>query len=110
MEIALVPCPSCQFQTQPDWYFCPNCAKELREKPPVISVGKQIFMYLVSFFLTPLGLGWGIKYIKFKDQKTKTIGIICIVLTALSLIFMVMSVKSFIDQYGKMLNNLIPSY
>ena len=100
-------CPVCKFQIQPDWFFCPNCAKELREKPPVISAGRQIFIYFISFFFTPLGLGWGLKYVKYKDRKTKIIGMVCIVLTVLSFVFMIMSLKSFIEQYGKMLNNLV---
>lgn len=109
MENSLL-CPACQFKIQSDWFFCPNCAKELKEKPPIITIGRQIFMYLVSFFLTPLGLGWGLKYVKYKDPKTKIIGIVCIALTILSFIFMIISLKSFIEQYGKMLNNFVPSY
>jgi len=103
-------CPACQCKIQADWFFCPNCAKELKEKPPVISAGKQIFMYTVSFFLTPLGLGWGIKYVKYKDRKTKIIGVICIVLTALSFIFMIMSLKSFVEQYAKIIEKFVPNY
>lgn len=103
-------CPACQFKTQSDWFFCPNCAKELKEKIPVISISKQILIYSVSFFLSPLGLGWGLKYVRFKDRKIKTIGIISIVLTVLSIILMIGAFKSFIDQYAKILNNLVPSY
>ena len=103
-------CPVCQFKIQSDWFFCPNCGKGLKEKPLVISIGKQIIIYLVSFFLTPLGLGWGLKYVRSTDKKVKTIGIISIVLTVLSIILISMVFKSFIDQYSKVLNNLVPSY
>ena len=103
-------CPACQFKIQSDWFFCPNCAKVLKEKMPVISVPKQILIYLVSFFLAPLGLGWGLKYIRSKDSKIKTIGIISIVLTILSLVLIVVVFKNFIDQYAKILNNLAPIY
>jgi hypothetical protein len=103
-------CPVCQFKIQSDWFFCPNCAKELKEKIPEISIGKQILIYSVSFFLSPLGLGWGLKYVRSNDNKTKTIGIISIVLTVLSIILMSIAFKSFIDQYSKILNNLVPSY
>jgi hypothetical protein len=101
-------CPSCKYKIQSDWYFCPNCTKQLKEKVPVISIPKQILIYLVSFFLSPLGLAWGLKYIRFKDKKIKIIGIISIVLTILSLILMIGVFKSFIDQYMKMLNNINP--
>lgn len=103
-------CPTCQYKTLPDWYFCPNCGKNLKEAPLDVSIGKQILIYSVSFFLTPLGLGWGLKYVKSKDNKIKTIGIISIVLTVISIIFMMIASKSFIDQYTKMLNNIVPSY
>lgn len=103
-------CPACQYKIQADWFFCPNCAKELKEKIPEISLGKQILIYAVSFFLTPLGLGWGLKYVKSADKKIRMIGIISIVLTVLSMILMIISAKGFIDQYAKLLNNLVPSY
>ena len=103
-------CPICQFKIQSDWFFCPNCGKNLKEKPPIISIGKQIIIYLVSFFLTPLGLGWGLKYVKSTDKKVKTIGIISIILTVLSIILVSMVFKGFIDQYSKILNNIVPSY
>lgn len=103
-------CPACQFKTQNDWFFCPNCAKELKEKIPVISIPKQILIYSVSFFLSPLGLGWGLKYVRSKDNKIKIIGIISIVLTVLSIILMAFAFKNFIDQYSKIFNNIVPSY
>lgn len=103
-------CPACRFKIQSDWFFCPNCAKELKEKITVVSIPKQILIYFVSFFLSPLGLGWGLRYVRSKDSKIKTIGLISIVLTVLSIILMVGVLKSFTDQYTKILNNLIPSY
>lgn len=103
-------CPTCKFKTQSDWFFCPNCARVLKEKVPEISISKQALIYFVSFFLTPLGLGWGLKYIRSTDQKIKTIGIISIVLTVLSIILMIFVFKGFIDQYAKLLNNIVPSY
>lgn len=103
-------CPSCQYKIQPDWFFCPNCAHELREKPPVISIFKQFWIYFVSFFFSPLGLVWGFKYVKYKDPKTKMIGIIAIVLNLIAIIILFYSLKKFTEQYSNILNNLVPSY
>ena len=103
-------CPACKYQTQSDWFFCPNCAKELKEKVPVISILKQIWIYLVSFFFSPLGLIWGIKYIRSQDKKVKTIGIIAISLNVIAIILMLSTLKNFIEQYAKILNNIVPSY
>ena len=103
-------CPTCHYIIMNEWYFCPNCGKNLKEAPLDVSIGKQILIYLVSFFLAPLGLGWGLKYVKSKDSKIKTIGIVSIVLTVASIILMIIASKSFIDQYAKMLNNIVTSY
>ncbi len=103
-------CPVCQFKIQEDWFFCPNCGRNLKEKVPKISIAKQILIYFVSFFLTPLGLGWGLKYVKSTDKQVKTIGIISITLTVLSIILISMAFKGFIDQYIKLINNIVPSY
>ncbi|MFA6533261.1 MAG: hypothetical protein WCT22_04680, partial [Patescibacteria group bacterium] len=99
-----------QFKIQSDWFFCPNCSKELKEKVPEVSIAKQILIYFVSFFLAPLGLGWGLKYVRSTDNKVKTIGIISIALTVLSIVLISMVFKGFIDQYTKLLNNIVPSY
>lgn len=103
-------CPVCQFKIQGDWFFCPNCSKTLKEKALEITFSKQILIYFVSFFLAPLGLGWGLKYVRSADKKVKTVGIISIVLTVLSIILISMVFKGFIDQYSKFLNNIVPSY
>lgn len=89
-----------------DWYFCPNCGKVLKDKVPVITISKQIIIYLVSFFLAPLGLGWGFKYVRSKDTKVRIIGIISILLTAASIILMFVVFNSYLDKYSKMLNNM----
>ena len=103
-------CSFCKFNIQNDWFFCPNCGKQLKEKEITITTSKQILIYFVSFFLAPLGLGWGLKYIRSKDNKIRTVGIISIVLTVLSIIMLIFATKSFIDQYIKLLNNLVPTY
>ena len=103
-------CPVCRFKVQNDWFFCPNCAKVLKEKTLVVSIPKQILIYLVSFFLSPLGLAWGLNYVRSQDKKVKTVGIISIVLTILSIVLVIIVSKNFIDQYAKLLDNLVPSY
>lgn len=99
-------CPSCEAEIQPSWYFCPNCGKQLKEAPIVISIPKQILIYFVSFFFSPLGLGWGLKYIRYKDRRVKIVGIISIVLTIIAIILMIGVFKYFMDQYSTMLNGL----
>lgn len=100
-------CPACNFEINPEWYFCPNCGKQLREAPITITIPKQILIYFVSFFLAPLGLGWGLKYIRHSDPRIRTIGIISIILTVFSIILMISSFKYFMDEYSKTLNGLM---
>lgn len=89
----LVPslCPMCHQAVLPEFYFCPNCGKNLREKPLSTSLSSQISIYLLSIVTPPLcfltiGYWHGMKYLKSKDPKAKEIGIISIVLMTLSTI------------------------
>lgn len=77
-------CQSCHFPIADNFYFCPNCGKKIHEPP--ITIAKQISVYAISLLLPPLGLWPGIKYVLQKDEKTKTVGIIAIILTVISTI------------------------
>ena len=79
-------CEVCHTPLQETWYFCPNCGKKIKEAPPSTSLSKQIGVYALSFFLPPLGLWPGFRYLHRTDQKSKTIGMIAIALTVISLI------------------------
>ena len=102
----LTTCLTCKFQISSEWFFCPNCGKQLKEKVPPLTVWKQILIYLVSFFLPPLGLGWGFKYIRSKNLKVKMVGYVAILLTVASIWITISVFKSFVDQYSEVLNNL----
>lgn len=78
-------CSKCHLQVLPVFYFCPNCGRSLRSKPMSMSVGKQIGLYALSFFLPPLGLWPGFKYLFQKDPKAKIIGGVAVLLTIISL-------------------------
>lgn len=103
-------CPFCQAFVKPDDYFCPTCSKKLREKPLSSSILKQISIYLISFFLPPLGLWPGFKYLRQNDQKLKAIGGIAILLTLISLVvsalLAVNVINSVNDQVNKQLQNM----
>lgn len=63
-----------------------------------MTIGKQISIYALSIFLPPLGLIPGIKYLLQKDQKTKTVGVIAIMLTIISIIVTIWISVGFISQ------------
>ena len=86
---ALPLCPVCHEPVRPEFYFCPNCGKNLKEKPLPTDAGAQIGIYLLSIITPPLcfltvGSWHGVKYLKMNDPKAKQIGIISIILMTLS--------------------------
>ena len=103
-------CPFCSKPVTPTDYFCPSCGRKIQEKPLSTSVLTQIWIYCVSFFLPPLGLWPGFKYLRQKDQKHKTIGVIAIVLTFSSILitaYLVINVINQVnDQVNKQLQNM----
>ena len=77
-------CRFCNSPVSNNFFFCPTCGKKLHEPP--ITIAKQIGIYALSILLPPLGLWPGIKYVFQKDEKTKAVGIIAIILTVISTI------------------------
>lgn len=82
-------CPVCHEPVQPEFYFCPNCGKALREKPLSVSSGTQAWIYALSIampWIAFLALGYwpGMKYIRSGDERAKEIGIIALVLMLIS--------------------------
>ena len=77
-------CPHCHLQIVSAFYFCPHCGKQLRTKPIVVSLGRQLVVYFISFFFPPLGLPFALRYIKQENKKTRIIGIIALCLIIVS--------------------------
>jgi len=88
-------CPSCHASVSATENFCPHCGKKLKEPPVSTSIGRQIFVYSISFFLAPFGLGYAYKYLKQPDPKAKRVGIIVILLTILAIAIMIWSTYAF---------------
>jgi hypothetical protein len=97
-------CPQCHQPIQPDWYFCPNCGKNLQAKPRSTTVLTQIGIYALSVFLPPLGLWPGIQYLREESPKAKQIGMIAIALTVVSTIVTVWITFAFIQSYISSIN------
>lgn len=79
-------CKFCGFPISDNFYFCPNCGKKLSEPPLSTGIGKQIGIYALSFFVPPFGLLPAFRYLRQKDSKSKTIGLIAVFLTLISII------------------------
>lgn len=74
-------CPSCGSPVSPDFYFCPNCGKKIKEPPPSASFSAQFTVYFVSLFIPPFGLWYAYKYLRYGGSTQKKIGYAAIVLT-----------------------------
>ncbi len=97
--IAPASCPQCHQPSQPDWYFCPHCGKDLRAKPRSTTVLAQLGIYALSLFLPPLGLWPGIKYLREDDPLAQRVGMIAIGLTVVSTIVTIWISYAFVQSY-----------
>jgi hypothetical protein len=87
-------CSQCHVAVRVSDYFCFNCGKNLKPKPLSTSVSTQLIYYAGSVFLPPMGIIWGIKYLKEKESKAKIVGIVCITITVVVLIVAVQCLVS----------------
>lgn len=106
MDTSTIICPFCKNIVPADSYFCPQCGKEIKRKPSSTSIGKQILVYFISFFLPPFGLGYAWKYIRHGDKKSKIIGIIAIVLTIASIIISLWMMEQILKPIQDQMNEL----
>lgn len=74
-------CPVCHVTVRPTDFFCYNCGKNLHAAPLASSVNTQIGIYLGSVLLAPMGIIWGLKYLKQSDPVSKRIGVIAMTLS-----------------------------
>lgn len=103
-------CPFCKFPVSENFLFCPNCGKKIKSPPLSITIGKQIYLYLISIFLPPFGLFPGIKYASQPDRERKIIGFTLITLTILSTAATAWFTINFMSILNTTLNTQLGSY
>jgi len=99
-------CPSCRAAVPADAYFCPQCGKNLRARPPSISLAQQLIVYAVSLLLPPFGLWYVWKYLKQPDKKSKRVGIAALTLTVMSLAATIWITEALLNSVNQSLNTL----
>jgi hypothetical protein len=99
-------CPVCHTMVRQADYFCFNCGANLHPKPPSTSIESQIMLYLGSFFLPPMGVIWGWKYIKAADQKSRIVGYVCFGLTVVAILLIVRSTMSIVNSVNSQMNQI----
>jgi len=103
-------CPDCKANITLSDYFCPSCGKKIKDKPLQTTLLKQLSIYFISFFLPPLGIWPGIKYLRQPDEKSKKIGLAAILLTIISIIITSWLTMNLINSLNKELNNQLNLY
>lgn len=74
-------CPHCHQPVSAADMFCPHCGKRLIDQ---IGIGKQIWIYAVSFLGPPLGIIYFFRYVGSKQSAIKRIAVIALILTIIS--------------------------
>ena len=97
-------CPTCHAVVRFSDYFCFNCGKNLHVKPPSISMMDQVVLYVKCIFLPPMGILWGLKYLKQPDQKYRIVGIVAIALTVVVILWAVNYTMNIYTSVTKQLN------
>jgi hypothetical protein len=82
----ILTCPVCHVTVRPTDFFCYNCGKNLQQAPPPISLNSQIGIYLGSVFLAPMGIIWGLRYLKQSDTPSKRIGVLAMALSVITIL------------------------
>jgi hypothetical protein len=91
-------------------YFCFNCGKNLKPKPPSTTGMKQLLVYLESIFLPPYGIIIGIRYLRQKENKAKVVGAIAVILTILSIIVFTKMTMNLINNINTQVNNQLQQF
>jgi len=97
-------CPICHQAVSAEYYFCPNCGNNLKEKPMAISALMQIGLYALAIFLPPLGLWPGIKYVMKASPQARRVGMITIALTLVSTILTIWGIFLLFNDYLSQIN------
>ena len=99
-------CPRCKSDLPVDAKFCPQCGRNLK-KSLSTTLGTQIMIYGVSFFLAPFGLAFVIKYLRDGGKKERKIGYIALVITVFAVGTMLFMGLIFINYQAKLLNSFV---
>lgn len=97
-------CPQCHAPVRPTDYFCYNCGKNLKPAPQATNFETLAKYYIGSILLPPLGIIWGVKYLRQGDAKGRIHGFILIGITVLELIYLTIWTVNFINQINAQVN------
>lgn len=103
-------CSSCHQPIDPSHYFCPNCGKNIKSKPLSTSISAQIFLYLKTLLLPPLGIIWGSRYLRQPDKVSKLVGWFTIIITIVEIVWLIQSTVSIVNTVNQQINQQMKLY
>jgi hypothetical protein len=87
IQAAAPVCTFCHVTVRPTDFFCYNCGRNLHEPPKSVGIGTQILYYAGSILMPPMGIFWGIKYLREQNETARRVGLVCIALTVVSMLY-----------------------
>lgn len=103
-------CPRCHIEVKETDFFCFNCGKNLKPKPVSTEIGTLFLYYLGTILLPPLGLFWGIRYLRNPDRRSKLHGLILIAITSVEVLFLSVWSVNFINGINTTVNQQLQQY
>lgn len=97
-------CTQCHIEVRPNDYFCFNCGKNLKPKPLPTDAVNQLLYYVGSILLPPMGIIWGIRYMKEKSQTAKIVGVVCIIITVVVILVAVQATVQLMNTLTQQMN------
>jgi len=71
---------------------------------------RQLVVYLESIFLPPYGILVGLRYLRQKENKSKVIGVLAIVLTIISIVVFTKVTLDFINTVNSQVNEQLKGF
>lgn len=103
-------CKYCSLPVTPVDYFCPNCGKKLKDKPVSTGFGALVWLFGLSAFAPPFGIGLTIKYMKSEDEQARALGWVSLIVTIVALILTILLTKSLMDNLNQKINTEMQKY
>lgn len=98
-----VPCPSCKKEVTAGVSFCSYCGHKLNPRGVVLTSTQKIRIYLISFFLSPLGLIWFFKYFRSDKLENRKVAYTSLIITLVPLVLILVIGSKYINSFSSVI-------
>ena len=75
-----------------------------------MGIGVLIWLFILSIFLPPLGLGLTIRYIKSEDQNAKAVGWVSLIVTIIAIVVAILLTIAALGSVNQQINSQLQDY